>query len=75
MFKQEIDITKAPFLLFSDHKNDYFGKMKKLLKQNEKNKNNELLKTAFSEENIEILKKQIVLGVYRKSGNDYLIAK
>lgn len=76
MFKQEVDITKAPFLLFSHHKNDYFGKMKKILKENQNKKVNGLLEKAFfSDENIEILKKQIVLSVYRESNNEYLIAK
>jgi hypothetical protein len=73
---QEIDISKAPFLLFSSHKNDYFGKMRKILKDNQNKKNDGLLEKAFfSEENIEIIKKQIVLEVYRESNNDYLLAK
>ncbi len=73
---QEIDISKAPFLLFSAHHNDYFNKMKKIFKENrEKNIDGLLEKAYFSEENIEIIKKQIVLEVYRKSNNDYLIAK
>ena len=73
---QELDISKAPFLLFSAHKNDYFNKMKNILKENiEKNTDGLLEKAYFSDENIEIIKKQIVLEVYRKSNNDYLIAK
>ena len=73
---QEIDISKAPFLLFSAHHNDYFNKMKNILKNNrEKNIDGLLEKAYFSDENIEIIKKQIVLGIYRKSNNDYLVAK
>ena len=68
------NLGESPFLFLNSHKNDYFGQMKKMLETNQ-DKHGLLDKAFFSEENLEIIKKQIVLAVYRDTNFDFLIAK
>ena len=69
-----IDVENNSFLLLSDHRNDYFKKFsEKLDSSNEDYEGYVLSDLFFSTANVEIIQRQIVLNVYKKSDKKYLI--
>ena len=70
----KIDIENNSFLLLSDHRNNYFKKFSEKLNDTNNNYEGYLLSDLFfSQANIEIINRQIVLNVFKKSEKKYLI--
>jgi len=72
------DMTKlqwAPFLFLSDHVNKYNEKAKKILTADDTRIYDNFKKLFFSEANIEIIQKQLILTVYNVSNKTFLIEK
>ena len=64
------------FLFLNSHRKDYFGKYNEAL--NEKNKDYQgyiLEEVFFSNKNIEIIQKQLIMFIYNESNKKYLIPK
>jgi len=69
-----IDVENNSFLLLSDHRKDYFKKFsEKLDSSNEDYEGYILSDLFFSQGNVEIIQRQIVLNVFKKSEKKYLI--
>ena len=68
------DTESNSFLFLSAHRDDYFNKISKKLDKSSKNYEGYLLdKYFFSSENIEIIQKQVILGVFQQSNKEFLI--
>lgn len=69
----EINIAKTPFLLFQSHKDDYYN-----MSQNSVSGiqvETILSKVFFSPQNVDLLQKQIIMEVFRRTNGEYLIQK
>ena len=68
------NIEDNSFLLLSAHRNKYFEDFSKKLDKNNKDYQGFILEDLFfSESNIEIVQKQLVLSIYKKTDRKYLI--
>ena len=68
------NIEDNSFLLLSAHRNKYFEEFSKKLDKDNKNYQGFILEDLFfSESNIEIVQKQLVLSVYKTTNRKYLI--
>jgi len=68
------NIENNSFLLLSAHRNKYFEEFSKKLDKDNKEFQGFILEDLFfSESNIEIIQKQLVLSIYKKSNRKYLI--
>lgn len=67
------EIMKSPFLLFQSHRDDYYNMSQDSLKGiwNE----SILSKVFFHPRNVDILQKQIIISVFRRTDGNYLIEK
>lgn len=64
----------APFLFLSAHKNNYKEKLEKVLSSDNKNHEGYLLYNVFfSNENVEIIRKQLVLYVFNNTSKKVII--
>jgi len=68
------DLSKNPFLAFSDHPKNYHIKSMGFLK---KIKHSDITvdRLFYSDENVEIIQKQIILQVFKRSNGKYKIPK
>ena len=67
-------IGKFPFLYLNEHRNQYFKKYNKILDpKNEEHEGYILEELYFNPLNVEIIQKQIVMDVYKKSKKKFLI--
>lgn len=63
-----------PFLFLSNHRKDYFNQMKESMnEQNEGYQGYILEKVFFSDENVQLIQRQIIMDVYKRSNKKYLI--
>lgn len=70
----DTNIENNSFLLLSAHRNKYFEEFSKKLDKDNKNYQGFILEDLFfSESNIEIVQKQLVLSIFKKSNRKYLI--
>ena len=70
----DIKPEENSFLLFSAHREDYFKNVsEKLDEKNENYQGYVLDKYFFSKENMEIIQKKLILGVFEKSKKEFLI--
>ena len=70
----KIDIENNSFLLLSSHRNDYFKEYSEKISSDNPDYQGYILSDLFfSEANIEIVQRQLVLGVYNNSKKKYLI--
>lgn len=68
------NIENNSFLLLSAHRNKYFEEFSKKLDKDNKNYQGFILEELFfSESNIEIIQKQLVLSIFNKTNRKYLI--
>lgn len=68
------NIENNSFLLLSAHRNKYFEEFSKKLDKDSKEYQGFILEELFfSESNIEIVQKQLVLSIYKNSNRKYLI--
>ena len=68
------NIEDNSFLLLSAHRKKYFEEFSKKLDKNNKDYQGFILEDLFfSESNIEIIQKQLVLSIYNKTNKKYLI--
>tara|TARA_X000000950_G_C13464364_1_gene477231 strand:+ start:18 stop:500 length:483 start_codon:yes stop_codon:yes gene_type:complete len=68
------NIENNSFLLLSSHRNKYFEEFSKKLDKNNKNYQGYILEDLFfSESNIDIIQKQLILSIYKKTNKKYLI--
>lgn len=68
------NIEDNSFLLLSAHRNKYFEEFSKKLDKDNKDYQGFILEDLFfSESNIEIVQKQLVLSIYKKTNRKYLI--
>jgi hypothetical protein len=68
------NIENNSFLLLSAHRNKYFEEFSKKLDKDSKEYQGFILEELFfSESNIEIVQKQLVLSIYKNSDRKYLI--
>jgi hypothetical protein len=71
---QDTKVENNSFLFLSDHRNDYFNNFdKKLDCRNKKFEGYILEELFFSDKNIEILQRQLIMKVYKDSSQKYLI--
>ena len=69
-----LSVENNSFLLLSSHRNDYFNKYsKKISKQNPDYQGYLLNELFFSQKNIEIIQRQIILNIYKETNNKYTI--
>ena len=70
----DTNIENNSFLLLSAHRNKYFEEFSKKLDKDNKNYQGFILEDLFfSESNIEIVQKQLVLSIYKNTNRKYLI--
>tara|TARA_Y200000002_G_C22612725_1_gene634591 strand:- start:789 stop:1271 length:483 start_codon:yes stop_codon:yes gene_type:complete len=70
----DTNIENNSFLLLSAHRNKYFEEFSKKLDKDNKNYQGFILEDLFfSESNIEIVQKQLVLSIFKQSNRKYLI--
>lgn len=70
----KIDIENNSFLLLSSHRNDYFKEYSDRISSDNPDYQGYLLTDLFfSDANIEIIQRQLVLGVYNYSKKKYII--
>lgn len=68
------NIENNSFLLLSAHRNKYFEEFSKKLDKDNKDYQGYILEELyFSESNIEIIQKQLVLSIFNKTNRKYLI--
>ena len=68
------NIEDNSFLLLSAHRNKYFEEFSKKLNKDNKNYQGFILEDLFfSESNIEIVQKQLILSIYKNTNRKYLI--
>ena len=67
-------IANNPFLFLNNHRKDYFGKLNNKIDSNNEDYQGYILEeTFFLKENIDIIQKKIVMGVFNKSNKKFLI--
>lgn len=67
-------IANNPFLFLSNHRKDYFGKLNnELNSKNDQYQGYILEETFFLDENIDIIQKKVVMGVFKKSEKKFFI--
>ena len=70
----DTNIENNSFLLLSAHRNKYFEEFSKKLDKDNKDYQGFILEELFfSESNIEIVQKQLVLSIYKNTNRKYLI--
>ena len=70
----EVSVENNSFLLLSAHRKDYFNKFsEKLSSNNDEYQGYILSELFFSEANVEIIQRQLVLAVYNESSRKFLI--
>ena len=70
----KIEVQDNSFLLLSSHRKDYFNEFNKKLSKENPNYQGYILKDLFfSQGNIEIIQRQLVLSVYKESNKKYVI--
>lgn len=63
-----------PFLFLSNHRKDYFKQMKNQMNEKSEGYQGYILQdTFFLDENIQLIQRQIIMDVYKKSNKKYLI--
>lgn len=65
-----ISVENNSFLFLNDHKNEYFEKLSKKL-SNKKNIN--IQDIFFTNQNIDLIQKQLILSIYKNSNKKYVI--
>uniref|UniRef100_A0A6C0LQH8 Minor capsid protein P8 central region domain-containing protein n=1 Tax=viral metagenome TaxID=1070528 RepID=A0A6C0LQH8_9ZZZZ len=70
----QFDIMKTPFLLFQSHFNDYYNMSQDSLAGLQQQESI-LSKVFFSPQNVDIVQKQIILEVFRRTNGAYWIEK
>jgi hypothetical protein len=69
----QFDIMKTPFVLFQSHKDDYYNMSQISLSGIQVE--TALSKTFFSPQNVNLIHKQIIAEVFRRTNGEYLIEK
>ena len=70
----DISVENNSFLLLNEHRNDYFNEFsKKLDSENNEHQGYILSDLFFSDANIEIIQRQVVLNVYKESERKFII--
>jgi hypothetical protein len=70
----DISVENNSFLLLNEHRNDYFNEFsKKLDSENDEHQGYILSDLFFSDANIEIIQRQVVLNVYKESQHKFII--
>ena len=68
------NLGQNPFLFLSNHRKDYFNQMKDSMNENSEGYQGYILeKVFFLDENIQLIQRQIIMGVYTRSNKKYLI--
>lgn len=67
------DVIKTPFILFQSHKDDFENISRKSLANTDKQPI--LARVYFSPENVEIIQRQIIAQVLKKTNGQYLIER
>jgi hypothetical protein len=69
----QFDIMKTPFLMFQSHRDDYYNMSQESVKgvQDE----TILSKVFFHPKNVDLVQKQIIMEVFRRTNGAYLIEK
>lgn len=70
---KNIDINKTPFLVFQSHPDDYHDIVQRSKELSGQNSN--LSKVFFHPKNIDLIQRQIIAEVFRRSRGEYLIEK
>lgn len=71
---KKIEVQENSFLLLSSHRNDYFKEFNEKLSDKNPNYQGYILKDLFfSQGNIEIIQRQLVLSIYKASNKKYVI--
>ncbi len=66
-----IDIMKTPFLLFQSHHDDYYNMSQESLRGIQQE--SILSKVFFHPKNVDLIQKQIIIEVFRKTNGEYLL--
>lgn len=70
---KQFDIMKAPFLLYQSHQDDYYNMSQESVRGVQEE--TILSKVFFHPRNVDLVQKQIILEVFRKTNGAYLIEK
>lgn len=69
----QFDIMKTPFIMFQAHKDDYYNMSQNSLSGIQVETN--FSKIFFSPENVNLLQRQIIIEVFKRTNGEYLIEK
>ncbi|XWV26295.1 hypothetical protein QJ857_gp0779 [Tupanvirus soda lake] len=67
------EIMKTPFIMFQAHKDDYYNMSQDSLRGVQED--TILSKVFFHPKNVDLIQKQIIIDVFRKTNGEYLIEK
>ncbi|XWV25041.1 hypothetical protein QJ856_gp0737 [Tupanvirus deep ocean] len=67
------EIMKTPFIMFQAHKDDYYNMSQDSLRGVQEE--SILSKVFFHPKNVDLIQKQIIIDVFRKTNGEYLIEK
>lgn len=69
----QFDIMKTPFIMFQSHRDDYYNMSQNSLTGVQVETN--FSKIFFSPENVNLLQRQIIMEVFKRTNGEYLIEK
>lgn len=69
----EADVTKTPFLMFQAHCDDYYSMAENSLRGVQQE--SILSKVFFHKANIDLIQKQLITEIFRRTNGEYLIEK
>lgn len=67
------EIMKTPFVMFQSHKDDYYNMSQESLRGVQQE--DLLSKVFFHPQNVDLIQKQIITEIFRKTNGEYLIEK
>lgn len=70
---KQFDIMKTPFVMFQSHKDDYYNMSQESVRGVQEE--TILSRVFFHPKNVDLIQKQIIVEVFRKSNGAYLIEK